>query len=117
MDFKEQVGEWIDARRDELGMTARDLAERIGIDAKTVNNVQAGRTEPQGKARWEDALLWERYSLTAAYRRGERPSPVEHVPVGSGVDPDALAEVAKQMQAATDAIVALLKQTRPPAEE
>ena len=73
--FEEQVGEWITVRRDELGLTVRDFSHALGVDAKTVNNVEAGRTAVRlgTRARWEDVLNWERGSLTAAYKRGEHP--------------------------------------------
>lgn len=72
---EERVGEWITVRRDELGMTVRDFAAALRVDAKTVGNVESGRTAVRigTRARWEDVLGWERGSLTAAYKRGERP--------------------------------------------
>lgn len=74
VDFREQVGEWIAIRRDELGMGPADLAMRVGVTRRSVDNAEAGRTEvKQGRTRWEDALGWEHGSLLAAYKRGERP--------------------------------------------
>ena len=73
VDYREQVGEWIAIRRDELGYSGRQLADLLGVDAKTVSNYETGRTAVRQKSRLEDVFRWKRGSLTAAYRRGEKP--------------------------------------------
>lgn len=76
---EQRVGEWITVRRDEMGLSVRDFALTLSVDPKTVGNVEAGRTAVKTgtRSRWEDALGWERGSLTAAYRRGEPPRRAE----------------------------------------
>ncbi|HEY9391065.1 MAG TPA: hypothetical protein VIR27_15040 [Mycobacteriales bacterium] len=73
--YKEQVGEWIRVRRDELQIPGRRLALLAGISYKTVTSAEAGRTEIRSnRAAVEDVLRWERGSLTRAYRHGEKPA-------------------------------------------
>lgn len=80
--IRESVGEWIAIRRDELGMTYPELARRLGVDNKTVYNVERGKSAVgANKARWEDALRWRRGSLTRAYMRGIEPEPVDGLDV------------------------------------
>jgi hypothetical protein len=78
VDHKEQVGEWIRLRRDALGIPPGRLAEIVGVSYRTVMSTEAGDSQPRsGWARWEDALFWERGSLTRAYKHGVPPVEIQ----------------------------------------
>jgi DNA-binding XRE family transcriptional regulator len=78
--FAELVGEWITARRSQLGLTQGELAARVGTSLRTVGNVERGTTAVDARMRphWESALGWPGGSLTAAYMRGLLPTPDAH---------------------------------------
>jgi transcriptional regulator with XRE-family HTH domain len=42
---------WVRARRTELALTQKELAERAGISVRTVRNVEIGRTRPRPTVR------------------------------------------------------------------
>lgn len=75
-EYAEQVGEWIAARRAQLGMTQAQLAEAVGGSIRTVTNIESGATAVMQLSRpaWEQVLGWPPGSLTAAYRRGQHPT-------------------------------------------
>lgn len=74
-EHAEQVGEWINTRRAQLGMTQAQLAKQVGVDVKSVSNAESGANAVAQLKRpaWEKALGWPLGSLTAAYKRGEHP--------------------------------------------
>lgn len=74
--YAQQVGEWIYARRGELGMTQAELAAAAGVQQRTVGNVERGDTTvtPKMLGAWERALCWQPGSLAEAYRAGIRPA-------------------------------------------
>ena len=113
-----RVGEWIQVRRDELGLSIKDFAQAVGTSPRTVGNVESGATEARAgtRARWEDALGWERGSLTAAYRRGTRPGPTASVADLSGMDAAIRADpdLSDEDKAALQRIYRAMRQPPPP---
>lgn len=43
------IGDEIREARERVGITQADLAKRVGVDVKTVNNWETGKTSPRGK--------------------------------------------------------------------
>ena len=67
-----RVGRAVAARRGELGMTQQELADRAGVDLKTVYNLESGTRWPIAKTRAavSAALQWEGDALTAIADEG-----------------------------------------------
>jgi hypothetical protein len=105
---KELVGAWISARRDELRIPVRRLAELIDVSEQTVLNTQEGRSElKHGRTALEDVLDWERGSIARAYKSGEPPRPrVEPTPPADLTAAEILATATKREQ--TVLVAALL---------
>lgn len=69
-----RLGERISGARARLRLTQQELADRIGVSVKTVNNLEAGRTgppRPANRALLEDALGWAPGSVRAILDGGE----------------------------------------------
>lgn len=77
--FKRDVGEWIEVRRGELGLTLDELSKQSGVSKRAIQNAIGGATELSARLRpgLEAALDWPAGSLTAAYRRGTSPPSAE----------------------------------------
>lgn len=65
-----RVGEWIAARRKQLGMDQRELAEAAGVSENTISNYERGRVPARGKVpagyhRVEKALEFAKGSIEA----------------------------------------------------
>ncbi len=84
MDHRRLVGEWIEVRLGQLGMTAGELAQLVGVRPATVYNAVGGKTKitPSDHGRWEATLKWRSGSLTRAYRDGVEPVEAAELEVG-----------------------------------
>lgn len=74
--------------REQRGLTQRQVAAASGIDPKTIGNVEAGRTRPNGStllsiARALDFDTWS--EVIAAYASTTRPSRHGDIPVLAGI--------------------------------
>ena len=76
----------IKAARTSAGLTQRELAERLGVDTKTVNNWETGRTSPRDR---EPALL---RLLDGHFSMHGEPG------LSSATDAQLLAEIAKRFE-------------------
>ena len=96
-----RTGRAVAARRGELGMTQQDLADKAGVDLKTIYNLESGTRWPIARTRTavSAALKWEGDAL-AAIRSGGGPHPLESgprlppAPEGDPFDPQTLATLA-----------------------
>jgi len=110
---KEQVGEWIRVRRDELQIPGRRLALLAGISYKTITGAETGRTEIRNnRAALEDVLRWERGDLTRAYKHGEKPRerPLERPTTPEPTHHQVLAQVSDQEAAVLSAVLQAIRQ-------
>ena len=71
-----QVGAWIDARREQMGITQTALADLAGVSWRSAWNAINGKSaiDKSRRADWERALGWTPGSLTAAYDHGTEPA-------------------------------------------
>ncbi len=69
----DRVARRVKARRGELRYSQRELAERAGVDVKTINSLEAASRWPQvtKRAAIEDALHWRSGSLLRIAEGGE----------------------------------------------
>lgn len=76
---RKQVGEWIAARREGLGMGVNEFATLVGVETKTINNAESGRFQvaTRNRSRYESVLGWKTGSLRAAYKRGVHPELID----------------------------------------
>lgn len=67
-----RVGEQLAARRDQLGMTQAELAERVDVNARSVGSIERGQhaIRRSRRQRWEDALYLQHGTISHAYRTG-----------------------------------------------
>lgn len=70
---RDRVARCVKARRGELRYSQRELAERAGVDIKTINSLEAASRWPQAtkRAAIEDALHWRSGSLLRIAEGGE----------------------------------------------
>jgi transcriptional regulator with XRE-family HTH domain len=84
-----RVGQAVSARRGELGLTQQDLADRAGVDLKTVYNLESGAHWPIAKNRGAVAIAlgWLPDALAVIRAGRERPAtpPLAAVPVSADV--------------------------------
>lgn len=78
----------MDARRDQLNLVWKEVAEMAGISEPALYDLRAGRTKPMRKtlAGVEDALRWERGSIRAVLSGGN-PTPQDAAPAGATPPP------------------------------
>lgn len=80
-----RLDEHMDARRLDLRMTWRQVADAAGISAETIRAIRRGDNTPGGvtKSGLEDALHWERGSIDSILDDGA-PVPISERPAGRG---------------------------------
>ena len=116
------AGAAVEAAAGQKGWGIIELAARAGVDPGTVGDFAAGKRWPQTKTRGalELVLGWPAGSI-ARIADGAAPPDVrpsaqdaepDRLPVGSGVDPQLLAELAQADPAAIEAVRAVLKAAR-----
>ena len=73
------VGRQLLERREDLDLTQQELAQRIGISARTVSAVERGVNQITKSRRgdWERALELKPGTISRAYRDGSRLEPAE----------------------------------------
>ena len=73
------VGRQLLERREDLDLTQQELAQRIGISARTVSAVERGVNQITKSRRgdWERALGLKPGTISRAYRDGSRLEPAE----------------------------------------
>lgn len=112
----------VEAAAGEKGWGIGELAAQADVDPGTVGDFLGGRRWPQIKTRGalERALGWPAGSI-ARIAHGDPPPVVgpatqdaepDRLPVGSGVDPELLTELAQADPAAIEAVRAVLKAAR-----
>lgn len=81
-----RVARYVEARRGVIGLTQRELAERAGVDIKTINNLESGERWPQVKTRAavERELQWSTGDLLRI-AEGNEPTSVRTVPATAGL--------------------------------
>lgn len=90
-------------------MTQEQLSEAIkreggGCTQRTVTNVETGTTAVMDQSRpaWEHVLKWSSGSLTAAYKRGQRPTaPVASMSLRDAEEHRALGEAEMPLESVT----------------
>ncbi|MEY9864143.1 transcriptional regulator with XRE-family HTH domain [Catenulispora sp. GAS73] len=108
-DGREVVAEAFRGRRDDLGWSQAELAARSGISVGTIQSIERPKEgkswdNPRSLPAIEKALGWEtgaaeriRNGLEPILRREDPEGPPlssAQVPVGSGIDPELLVEIA-----------------------
>ena len=87
MGIKHRGRAEVAARRGELGMTQQDLADKAGVDLKTIYNLESGTRWPIARTRVavSAALKWEGDALAAIRAGSASPRPdVAAIPSDSG---------------------------------
>lgn len=112
----------VEAAAGEKGWNAADLASVAQVDPATVGDFLGARRWPQMKTRGalEKALGWPAGSIARIADGGAAPivGPATQdaeptgLPVGSGVDPELLVELAQADPAAIEAVRAVLRAAR-----
>lgn len=82
-----EVGRQLARRREDLDLTQEDLAQRIGVVAKTVSGVERGLSSISRSKRpaWEKALALRAGTISRAYRDG---APIEIAPAKQEISGD-----------------------------
>lgn len=82
-----EVGQQLARRREDLDLTQEDLAQRIGVVAKTVSGVERGLSSISRSKRpaWEKALALRAGTISRAYRDG---APIEIAPAKQEISGD-----------------------------
>ncbi|HEY3925239.1 MAG TPA: hypothetical protein VGL75_11820 [Acidothermaceae bacterium] len=121
---EQRVGRIVKERRERLRLSQEEVKSRGGPSTTNMTAIENGARDfstytGRTIAGLEDALGWEQGSIDRILEGGEaalRTSApaTPGLPVGSRVDPDALADALKQMQSGLDAIAAMLQETRGP---
>jgi transcriptional regulator with XRE-family HTH domain len=111
------AGAAVAAAAGELGWSQTQLAQRAEVDSGTLGDFLAGRRWPRNttQAKVERALGWPSGTIAQIATGGTAPvvKPTPHdVPVGSGVDPALLTELAEADPAAIEAVRAVLRAAR-----
>lgn len=115
------AGAAVAAAAGELGWSQSELAQRAGVDSGTLGDFLAGRRWPRNTTQFkvEKALGWRPGTISRIARgddppvvRGDRQDPASDLPVGSGVDPELLTELAQADSAAIEAVRAVLRAAR-----
>jgi DNA-binding XRE family transcriptional regulator len=114
--------------RARYGMSQADLAERVGVSLRTINNVENGRLQgmrPGTRHKLEEALRWAAGSVHDVLAGGE-PTPLELVggarqspvpaasrPVLYGLDDEAKGLTEEQIES----VRAVIRAMKPPPED
>lgn len=97
------------------GWNIAQLHEATGLDKSTLGDFLSGQRWGQHKTLGaiEKALGWPPGTIARILEGEDPPGPAENaVPVGAGVDPDLLADLASASPEAIDAVRAILKATK-----
>jgi transcriptional regulator with XRE-family HTH domain len=115
------AGAAVAAAAGERGWSQGQLAQRAGVDSGTLGDFMAGRRWPRNTTQFkiEQALGWRTGSIARIADGGDAPvvTPAPQdarsdLPVGSGVDPELLTELADADPAAIEAVRAVLRAAR-----
>lgn len=77
-----RVGEELAARREQLGITQIELAQALGVSARSISGVERGEhgIRRGRRQRWEDALHLQHSTISQAYRDGTELEPADDAP-------------------------------------
>lgn len=77
-----RVGEELAARREQLGITQIELAQALGVSARSISGVERGEhgIRRGRRQRWEDALHLQHGTISQAYRDGAELETVDDAP-------------------------------------
>jgi transcriptional regulator with XRE-family HTH domain len=94
-----KLGEYMDARRKELGLRWEELATRVGATSSYLRAIRAGRRRPSDIAtsRIEAALRWAPGSIDAILDSAGEPTPIDGTG-GSRMDWRELAPPATELE-------------------
>jgi transcriptional regulator with XRE-family HTH domain len=111
---RERVAAYVALRRGLLGLSQVGLAKAAGVDTKTVNKLEKGRTWPQATtlSKFERALELVQGSLQAM-ADGRPPQPLEDAggpPLVTRTSPETLLDLIRDLDYLTEDDIALLQQ-------